>query len=492
MPDPRTIGVLDVGKTNVKMVLHDLGSGTDLLGRSTPNRVLQDGPYPHFDVEAIKRFCLDSLAEARAAGLTPDALVVTTHGASGALITENDLALPVLDYEHEGPDEFEADYDSIRPAFDETYSPRLPAGLNLGAQLVWQNRRFPELFGRARAIVTYPQFWAWWLTGVAATEVTSLGAHTDLWNPGRGAFTDLPARAGFPGLLAPLRRAWEPLGAMRQELAGRLGLERPLPVLAGIHDSNAALLPYRLAAGDRLAAGEHLDIGERNERRAGGAPMTVISTGTWLIAFGLGLPLAGIDPERDTLANVDLFGVPVPSARFMAGREFELIAAPGAQPEPDPASIGRIIERRIMVLPTLVPGSGPFRNRRGEFSPTGIVQSLEPDERVALASLYAGLVTHASLAALGARGPSVVEGPFNRNALYLAVLARLTGRPVLVPTGPGGSAAGAALLATIGSGPHRAPGLQEARSIALGEAFDRYAALWAERAAEGSTPGILS
>ena len=485
MPDPRTICVLDVGKTNVKLVLHDPDGGTDVLGRSTPNRVLQDGPYPHFDVEAIKRFCLDSLAEALAAGLTPDAMVVTTHGASGAVLAEDDLALPVLDYEYEGPEELEAEYDSIRPAFDETCSPRLPAGLNLGAQLFWQSRTFPQLFGGARAIVTYPQFWAWWLTGVAACEVTSLGAHTDLWAPGRRTFTDLPARAGFPGVLAPLRHAWEPLGIMRQDLAGRLGLKRPLPVLAGIHDSNAALLPYRLAVDGPLG-------GSGPQQAAD--PLTVISTGTWLIAFGLGLSLAGIDPERDTLANVDLSGAPVPSARFMAGREFELIAAAGAQPEPDPACVGYIIERRIMMLPTLVPGSGPFRNRRGGSSPVGIVQSLNLEERVALASLYVGLVTHASLTALGARGPIVVEGPFNRNMLYLSVLARLTRRPVLVPTGPGGSAAGAALLATIESGARRSPSLQEARGRGLGEEFDRYAALWAERAAAlpFSTTGVMT
>ena len=105
-----------------------------------------------------------------------------------------------------------------------------------------------------------------------------------------------------------------------------------------------------------------------------------------------------------------------------------------------------------------------------------------------MASLYAGLVTHASLTALGARGASVVEGPFARNGLYLAVLGRLTGRPVLVPTGPGGSAAGAALLATIEGEGRREPGLRNVPQIPLGAEFDRYAALWTERAsAPGST-----
>ena len=31
-----------------------------------------------------------------------------------------------------------ADYDAVRPPFAETGTPRLPIGLNLGAQLFWQ------------------------------------------------------------------------------------------------------------------------------------------------------------------------------------------------------------------------------------------------------------------------------------------------------------------------------------------------------------------
>ena len=61
---------------------------------------------------------------------------------------DGDLALPVLDYEHDGPEQLAADYDAARPPFAETGTPRLPIGLNLGAQLFWQARAFPEAFAR--------------------------------------------------------------------------------------------------------------------------------------------------------------------------------------------------------------------------------------------------------------------------------------------------------------------------------------------------------
>ena len=119
-----------------------------------------------------------------------DAISVTTHGATAALVDANgDLALPVLDYEFAGPDGLRAAYEQVRPPFAETGTPRLPIGLNLGAQLFWQQKTFPDAFAKVSAILTYPQYWACSLTGVAASEVTSLGCHTDLWNPYRRDFS---------------------------------------------------------------------------------------------------------------------------------------------------------------------------------------------------------------------------------------------------------------------------------------------------------------
>ncbi|RWX57954.1 carbohydrate kinase, partial [Mesorhizobium sp. M4B.F.Ca.ET.089.01.1.1] len=131
---------------------------------------LTDGPYPQHDIECLWTFILDSLAELHREQRI-DAISITTHGATAVLVDAGGgLALPVLDYEFSGPDEFAEDYDLIRPPFVETGTPRLPAGLNIGAQLFWQQRRFPAEFAKAAAIVMYPQYWALRLTGVAVNE----------------------------------------------------------------------------------------------------------------------------------------------------------------------------------------------------------------------------------------------------------------------------------------------------------------------------------
>ncbi|TIU86075.1 MAG: carbohydrate kinase, partial [Mesorhizobium sp.] len=203
-----------------------------------------------------------------------------------------ELALPVLDYEFTGPDALAQDYDAIRPAFAETGTPRLPVGLNLGAQFFWQQRNFPAEFAEAAAILMYPQYWAFRLTGVAVNEVTSLGCHTDLWNPWKADFSSLVDRMQWRGLMAPVRPAKDRLGPILPALAKVTGLDPQTPVFCGLHDSNASLLPHLLS--DR-------------------PPFSVVSTGTWVVVLNPDCPLDALDRDRDMLVNVDVDAGPVPT-----------------------------------------------------------------------------------------------------------------------------------------------------------------------------------
>jgi sugar (pentulose or hexulose) kinase len=202
--------VLDIGKTNAKLTLID-AAGKTLAERRTPNTVRRDGPYPHHDTERLWGWMLGELrGMSQLARIR--AIVPVTHGATAALVDDAGLVLPVPDYEHVPGDAADAArYESLRPSFEESGSPQLPAGLNLGRQLDWLQARFPSEFARAKHVLMYPQYWAWRLCGVAASEVTSLGCHTDLWRPRVGRWSSLVERLG-----------WEPLFPPRREAAGRL------------------------------------------------------------------------------------------------------------------------------------------------------------------------------------------------------------------------------------------------------------------------------
>jgi sugar (pentulose or hexulose) kinase len=434
MAPPRRILVFDIGKTNAKAALVDGATLAEIDVLSAPNRVRPGPPYPHADVEGLWRFLVEA-ARVLHARHGVEAIVPTTHGATAALLDEaGGLALPVLDYEHAGPEETAGKYAALRPPFAVSGSPRLGAGLNLGAQLFWQFARFPAEAARVRAIVTYPQYWAFRLTGVAATEATSLGCHTDLWEPGAGRVSALVEARGWP--LAPVRGAAERLGPVSAAVAEATGLDPATPVLCGIHDSNASLLP-------------HL-VGRE-------APFAVVSTGTWVVAMAVGGRAQALDPARDTLVNVSARGEPVPSARFMGGREWALMVGE-APPEPGAAEV--VLARGIMLLPSVVGNCGPFPDARHAWSHPE--EAMGPGERVAAASFYLAMMTATCLGMIGAEGPVVVEGPFAANRLYLAMLAASCGRPVVAPARGTGTAAGAALLALGGAPAAAAAAVREA------------------------------
>ncbi|MBV8549526.1 MAG: carbohydrate kinase [Alphaproteobacteria bacterium] len=399
-----TVVVLDIGKTNIKLVAFDAMDGAEVWSRSCPNATRLDGAYPHADVEAIEKFLLDGLADVgRSRNGFVDGIAVTTHSNSGALLAGEALALPVLDYEFDGINETAEAYAKLRPPFYETMSPRLPEGQNLGAQLFWQQCRFPEQFNTASTFVTYPQYWAFKLCGTVATEFTSLGCHTDLWMPAHRRFSGLVARAGWSHLMAPIRKADDVLGLMYPDLARYLGLKVPPSIFCGIHDSNASLLPYLSSQ----------------------LPKSIVSSGTWAILFSIGGSLVNLDEELGTFANVNVFGLPIPSSRFMGGREFDVLTN-GTMITASPDEILAVMDRRLMVFPSFAPGSGPFPSMLGSWNV--LPETLTPREKCVAASLYLALMSNVCLGLLDASGETVIDGPFSKNALFCDALATLTGR----------------------------------------------------------------
>lgn len=417
------VAVIDIGKTNAKLALVSLDTLTEVAIVTRPNAPLPGPPYPHFDTEGHWAFLLDALKRFQADhGIS--AISITTHGASGALIAaDGTLAAPILDYEHTGPQETAAAYDALRPPFAQTGAPRLADGLNLGAQIHWQLTRDPSLASRTASVVTYPQYWAHRLTGILASDVTSLGCHTDLWNPHTGAPSGLLAALGLSGKLAPPRPCADVLGPILPAIAAATGLPPDTPVHCGIHDSNASLLPHLLTRAK---------------------PFSVVSTGTWVIAMSIGGTPTTLDPSQDTLINVAATGGPVPSARFMGGREHD-IASQGPYPEPTDADMAAILADQTMLLPALVPQTGPFQGHSAAW--IGREPAPGTGTRGAAISFYLAMVTAQSLRLIGRAGPIVVEGPFAQNRPYCLMLQAVTGAPIVPMGGTTGTAQGSALLA---------------------------------------------
>ncbi|MBU6298611.1 MAG: carbohydrate kinase [Alphaproteobacteria bacterium] len=405
------IVVLDVGKTLAKVTMWSR-EGRLLDRRTRPNEAASAEGYACLDAAGIAAWLEDVLKSFSRIGEIA-AIVPVGHGAAACIVDENGLCVPPVDYEAELPPETRARYLALRDPFALTGSPCLPAGLNLGTQLFWLDEIAPHAMRHGR-IVTWAQYWAWLLSGVIATEISSLGTHTDLWVPGENRPSPLAVSRGWAERLAPLRNASDVLSPVRKEWRARCDLPAGCLVYCGVHDSNAALFAARM----------HKEMDERE--------FTVLSTGTWFVAMRM---IKGktdritLPERRDCLVNVDVFGSPVPSARFMGGREVEAIEEPQGDPIDPSAHAGTLLHRAahaveagLFVLPSFQKGVGPFPDRTGHWLST---RPKDPFDRRAVASLYLALMANASLDLIGSAERLIVEGRFAADPVFTRALAAL-------------------------------------------------------------------
>ena len=404
----RAIIVIDIGKTLAKLTLWDR-SGTLIDRRTRSNESVRHDGEAVLDIIGIETWLARGLSEF-AKTTNVGAIFPVAHGAAAAIIESGKLVRPPRDYEAAIDPSLRAKYDRVRDPFGETGSPALPDGLNLGAQLFCQADR---QWNADTQILLWPQYWSWLLSGVAASEATSLGCHTDLWSPVHSEPSGLATKMGWADCLPPMRKAGDVLGPITPVWAARTGLPLDTQVYCGIHDSNAALVAAR-------------GFPEIVDDEA-----TVLSTGTWFVAMRT--PAAPVDlstlPEGcDCLVNVDAFGQPIPSARWMGGREIETqigIDTRRVDIKPDQpallAAVPALVAAGSMLLPGFVPGCGPFPDMHGEW----VDRPEDWIARRAAVCLYAAMVTNTSLDLIGAKRAILVEGRFAEAEVFVRALASL-------------------------------------------------------------------
>ena len=416
------IAVIDVGKTHAKLALVDPARGEEIWSVRRANQVVSGRVTRELDVVAIEEWLLESLRTAPERERI-SVLVPIAHGAAAVLVDHDGAVLAAPDYEDPRFEEVNVEYDALRDSYSLTYSPKLPLGLNLGRQLFFLQSRRADLFGRAAHILMYPQYWAWRFCGQRAAEVTSLGTHTDLWRPHDGAYSSVARKQGWAKLMPPLRQARDRLGRIQPSVAAATGLDPACEVACGIHDSNASYLRFLM---DR-------------EREA----FTVVSSGTWTIVMANRGDLRRLREERDMLANVNAFGAPVATARYMGGREYESIAQ--TQVEPTEEAVVDVLSSGAIALPSFA-SAGPFSGRRGRLER---VEGLDASRRAALATLYSALMTASLIESLGAAGEIFVDGPLARNPLFAKLLAAAVPAGTVRTCPDGGGARVAAHLAAL-------------------------------------------
>ncbi|MAK60247.1 MAG: carbohydrate kinase [Ponticaulis sp.] len=408
--EQNAIVVLDIGKTMSKLSLWTV-SGDLICRESRPNERRSHGDFDVLDVEGIAPWVIETLGSFSERAMISK-IIPVAHGAAFVVVRDGRLVAPPMDYESSLPTGIAEAYSAERDAFTMSGSPQLSEALNAGAQIYWQEKQMPGLLDGS-TLMPWAQYWAWFLSGIDSTEVTSLGCHTDLWDPIRSDFSPMAKRLGWASAFAPKEFAGNAIGTLRKEIADQTGLSEHVKVYCGIHDSNAALVAAR--------AHKEMEEGDR----------TVLSTGTWFVAMrtpARPFDINNLPANRDCLLNVDAWNEPIPSARFMGGREIEALIGIDTRRvdiKPDqPAllsAVSGLVAAGSMLQPSFAKGFGPYPNGRGRWIDM-------PDDwfvRRSAACLYAAMLASTSLDLIGSHETILLEGRFAEAEVIVRALASL-------------------------------------------------------------------
>ena len=317
--------ILDIGKTNKKCFVFDEDYRL-VLEQTTqlPEAIDEDGE-PGEDLELLQHWILSTVREIfHHTRFQIQAVNVTTYGASLVhLDGDGQTRTPLYNYLRAFPDDLKKQFFSLYGDEStialETASPVL-GNLNAGLQLYWLKHRKPLIFKQVSWSMHLPQYVAYFiaknLTGLrpqlpryalqdditAASEITSLGCHTLLWDFGKNDYHAWVKAEGLTGKFPPIKpsNATTPIPnnqyPSNQSTNIRIGV--------GLHDSSAALIPY-LAYFDE--------------------PFLLLSTGTWCISLNPfnDEPLTADELKQDCLCYLSYQGRPVKAARYFGGPEHD-------------------------------------------------------------------------------------------------------------------------------------------------------------------------
>src|SRR4051794_25159816 len=422
--EPARIAVLDIGKTNLKLLVAS-DDGSPLESLSAPNAASTSGPYPAYDLAWLEDWFLDALAgvsQRHAIG----AVIATAHGCGAVLVDGDRPVLPMMDYEAVPPLAIDSAYARIAPPYSEVFCGIGAGAMRLAKQLLWQESAFPAEFARATAYLTTAQYFAMRLGGRVASEISQLAAQGHIWDLRRGQPSSVMRERGWARLLPPRACAGASLGTVSDAVARRTGLAPSTEVLCGVHDSNANLFRYKAA---------------------GMADASILSTGTWMIGFQRSLALDKLDAGHAMVLNIDVDGEYVPSTLTMTGREYDLICKEKSATDAAVlAALPTLIARGTVALPSFGADDGLFPGSAHRGRIIGPPPET-PAEWQGLAVLYAAFSANRCLDALGSSKRIVIDGGFAANLPFARCLAALrSSQSVWVSRSPDGTALGAALL----------------------------------------------
>lgn len=452
------IAVLDVGKTNKKVFIYNkqlqvleknVKAFAEVTGASGLKIEQPDAVFQWFK-ENLKDY---------SNRYTIAAISITTHGAMGVCVdSQGTITCPPLSYTNEPGQEFGnsffeqfGDRNSLQR---QTATAEIGQMTNFAKIIYYWKKHWPDKLKDTRHILFYPQYFGFKLTGNAASDTTMLGSHTYLYDHKRKAYSNVAHQLGVMDKLPTnILKSWDILGTVTDSMARQTGVSKECIVTAGIHDSNASLLPFLIT--------ETRDF-------------VLNSTGTWCVAMKPAETILFKEQElgKTVFYNQDVFGRPVKTSIFMGGLEyetyaklFERIHKRNDLPEFDRDLYRSVLEKcDSFILPSVMKGAGLFPGANPTLVDAGQAISLADfrsgKSRPAFADCYErsmavlicslSIQTCCALDAVGYKegGQIFIEGGFRFNEPYLKLLTALYPKSTVYKTNINeATALGSAILA---------------------------------------------
>lgn len=301
----KVVAIFDIGRTNKKFFLFDMDFREVHREYTTIDEIVDEDDYPTENLEALERWAKTVFN--RALGLPEFDVVALNFSCYGASLVHLDAngktTAPLYNYlkpiEEEITTSFYKKYGPEAELSRTTGSIKLGM-LNTGMQLYWLKHTRPETFKKVSYSLHLPQYMSYIFTGRTASEYTSIGCHTMLWDYGKRDYHAWVYKEEIYKVLPPI------VPAETSFYIGHKGLSIKIGV--GIHDSSAALLPYLESAKKKFI---------------------LVSTGTWSIALNpyITRSLTDTDVEKDCMNYMRINGDPVRASRLLLGNEYELQVA---------------------------------------------------------------------------------------------------------------------------------------------------------------------
>ena len=295
------IAIFDVGKTNKKLLLfneqYKVVHEESLQLEETKD---EDG-FACEDIDALSKWVWQKFWQF-AAHESYDIKAVNFSAYGASFMHLNDFYKPLTPlYNYLKPypahlkKQFYETYGGESLIAKETASPVL-GSLNSGMQLYRLKYEQPSIYKQVKYSLHLPQYLSFIVSSRVASDITSVGCHTQLWDFRKNKYHKWVYDEGMRTKFAPIYRG--------DKIVHIPNDSRKLAIGIGLHDSSAALIPYLSAFNE---------------------PFLLLSTGTWCISLNPfnHTQLSDYDLHHDCLCYLSYQGKPVKASRLFAGYEHE-------------------------------------------------------------------------------------------------------------------------------------------------------------------------